>query len=139
MSRYFNRLATIKTLYLYLACAVLILPMMALASATVTSPVSRKMAIEMERQNEMEENTEGKGRVARLTELSPNADDSIPQQMTFGNGFPELPEGCEPLSKCKVVKQCISYRRGLEGCSGNQFKYLDIHTPMRYLHIATMR
>ena len=122
MSRYFNRLATSKTLYLYLACAVLILPMMALASATVTSSVSRNMAMEIERQNAMEENTKDKGRVARLTELSANADDdSIPQQMTLGKGDPELelPEGCEPLSKCKAVKQCKSYRRGLEGCSGN--------------------
>ena len=99
-------------MYLYLACAVLILPMMGLVSATVTSSVSRLRALE----NEMEKKAEGKGKVNRVAELLGDDDATIPQQMKF-----QLPAFCEPLSRCKAKKQCKSYRRGREGCSGKNY------------------
>ena len=135
MSRYINRLGTSKLLYLYIACAVLILQMMSMASANITSSVSRSEAIE----NAMGENAEGTGRVKRVAELPANGNTTAPQNAKGDSDddtvLPEgcdslsrckhpkddtvLPEGCEPLSRCKTGKQCKKYRRGQEGCSGN--------------------
>ena len=114
-------------MYLYLACAVLILPMMALVSATVTSSVSRLTALE----NEVEVNADGKGKVERVAKVLGNDDDTTAQQMKF-----QLPKGCEPLSRCKAKKQCKSYRRGEEGCSGKQ--NMELHISNILLHTYEM-
>ena len=120
MSRYINRLGTSKILYLYIACAVLILQMMSLASANITSSVSRSEAIE----NAMGENAEGTGRVKRVAELPANGNTTAPQNVDDDlEDDTVLPEGCDSLSQCKTGKQCNVYRHGEEGCNGN---YLHI-------------